>query len=468
MTAPPAPRLVVRLGLAGLAALLVVLAGTALALLLLFDRHIERAAIAELDVPLAELAAAVTIAGSEHVTLVSLPADPRFRHPLSGRYWQVSDGVRPLLRSRSLWDGELALPPDRLAPGILHVHRVAGPGGQQVILVEQLITAGPAGSARALRLSVAADRAPLLAARRAFALEMAVMLSLLGGLLVIGGWLQLRIGLAPLARLRSLVEALRERRAARLAPGLPREVQPLVDAVNLVLDARDRMVEQARHRAADLAHGLKTPLTALLADADRLRASGQTEVAASLAETAQQMRRTVERELARARAETTRSGEPGPGTAVRALVEGLSRTLTRALGEAAPQFVITVPQTVQVAVPASDLAEILGNLLDNAARHARSSVQVDWEQTGVMPGVLAVCDDGIGGPPEAIDAVLARGARGDESPGAGLGLAITRDLLEAYGARLEIGRNQPSGWCVRVHDLVVAGNASVPEGVGGR
>jgi signal transduction histidine kinase len=109
---------------------------------------------------------------------------------------------------------------------------------------------------------------------------------------------------------------------------VPDEVRPLVDEVNALLTARAEEVERSRHRAADLAHGLKTPLAALAADAGRLRSEGQPEIADGIEEVIGAMRRHVDRELARVRLRGIRYSEPH-ATVLAPLVRSLVATLAR-------------------------------------------------------------------------------------------------------------------------------------------
>ncbi len=104
---------------------------------------------------------------------------------------------------------------------------------------------------------------------------------------------------------------------------MPDEVRPLVEEVNALLDAREQEIARSRNRASDLAHGLKTPLAALAADSNRLRAKGETEIAGEIEAVIDTMRRHVDRELARIR---TRGGDrlrPGVATLVAPLVQSL-------------------------------------------------------------------------------------------------------------------------------------------------
>ena len=167
-----------------------------------------------------------------------------------------------MLRSRSLWDTVLKLPPDRLPDGAVHDHRLAGPAGQTLWVLERQVWV-ELQPGRRWQLVVAADIAPLDAQVRRFVGLMTMALAVLAAALMLAVGLQMRVGLAPLQRLQRAVNRLRAGEAERLTDDFPAEVQPLIDDFNQVLDQNSRMVEQARSRAGNLAHALKTPLTVL-------------------------------------------------------------------------------------------------------------------------------------------------------------------------------------------------------------
>ena len=129
-----------------------------------------------------------------------------------------------------------------------------------------------------VRVAVAADLARVSAARTAFANDLVLALGLLGFVLAAATSIQVGIGLRPLDALRRGVADIRSGRAKHLSAQVPVEVQPLVDEVNALLDAREEDIVRSRNRAADLAHGMKTPLAALAADGDRLRQKGETSI----------------------------------------------------------------------------------------------------------------------------------------------------------------------------------------------
>ncbi|AGA90498.1 signal transduction histidine kinase [Thioflavicoccus mobilis 8321] len=442
-----------RLWIAALASIAVAIALAGLGLVTLFERHVERRIGVELRVQLNQLTAAVTIDADGAVALTREPPDPRFAQPLSGLYWQIDgwvDGtlLKGLLRSRSLWDTVIDLPDDRLDTGAVHTHRLPGPANQRLLISERLVRLEYGGETRALRLAVGLDRAEIDTARNAFAADMAPYLALIAVLLAVATFIQIQTGLAPLETVRRGVEAIRSGRARRLTDTYPDEVMPLVGEVNGLLAAREQAIERARAWTADLAHGLKTPLSALGADAQRLREQGQTALADDLEQLAQGMRRRVDRELVRAR---IRSGTQ-PRQARVEVVDALNRllrTLQRTPDGARLAWQVTAPPRATAALMADDLFELLGNLLENAAKWARQRVWV--EVTAGERIVLRITDDGPGVATEQLPRLGERGLRLDErKDGSGLGLAIARDVVDAYGGDLTFDVANEGGLKVQV------------------
>ncbi|MCB1473274.1 MAG: HAMP domain-containing histidine kinase [Rhodobiaceae bacterium] len=428
-----------RLRLVAFAALVmaVALVAAGFGLTALFSRHLERRVGQELDTHIAQLSGSLRIAADGTLSLAREPADPRFARVYGGLYWQVADQTAGReLRSRSLWDSELQLPADPLHPGTIHVHDTTGPDGAPLLVHEQLVLVPVAGRDHELRVSVAINRQELAALEQGFARDVTPALALLGLVLLAGFAVQIGAGLKPMRAVRAGLADIREGRARRLAEAVPSEVAPLVREINELLDAQDADMARARDRAADLAHGLKTPLTALDSDIARLRDKGETAIAADIDELAARMRRHMERELARARIRHGRASDAPVATTL----AGIVRTLQRTPAGDALAFDIDVPADLSVHVDADDLAELLGNLLENAARHAKGRVAVGAASSGGQVRI-AVEDDGPGLAEDARAAVLARGKRLDEAGltgAAGLGLAIVQDILAAYGGELSL------------------------------
>lgn len=421
-----------RLALAGALAILLALGLAALGLAQLFGAHVERRAVSEMSVQLDQVIAGLDRGPDGQLELARPPADPRFAMPYGGLYWQIEEAGR-LGRSRSFWDTALDLPADTLGDGAVHVHRLTGPEGADLLVLERSITLPARLGGSAVRAAVAMEASDLLAARRDFMADLAPYLALLALALSVAGWVQLSVGLRPLQDLGSHIAALREGRAERMGGDWPVELRPVATEIDDLLAARDAETERARTRAADLAHGLKTPLQALMGEAGRLRRSGATDEAEGIEETARAMRRTVDRELARART-AARAADAAADPA--RVADRLIAVLRRTPDGARLDWQQEIPQGMAVALDEADLAEALGALAENAARHALSNVAISTRTVGDRLH-LSITDDGLGIPKSEREMLMRRHARADET-GTGLGLAIANDIAEAAGGTLTL------------------------------
>lgn len=408
----------------------------------LFERHVERRIDAELSDYAQQLAASVTTTNGK-VTIDQPPTNPRFDRPLSGLYWQVEsiDG-HAFLTSRSLWDSTIAVPRDQLANGGVHLQEVGGP--EQSLLrsvTRDVHIAAPAGE-KAFRITVAIDHRDITAASNAFAADAIPSLAFLAILLIAALWFQITVGLAPLERLRTAVADIVSGRAKRLSNDVPIEVRPLAAEINSLLSAQEVALAKARSRAADLAHGLKTPLQVLAADVRSLREKGETQIADEIDQVAVTLRRHVERELARARigaSATTGVAE----TSLRDSAIRVAGVLERTPRGRDLAFAVDVPSDLMIDMDEADLIEILGSLTENGCHFATGRVSIAARDTGSAIEI-AVVDDGPGIPEAQREQVLQRGIRLDlRLGGSGLGLAIVAETAEAYGGVLRIEDAQP-------------------------
>lgn len=270
-----------------------------------------------------------------------------------------------------------------------------------------------------------------------------------GILLMAVGALAVRHGLTPFRRLRQRLMAVRRGEDQRVEGAYPTEVQPLIDDLNALLEDREKAVKRAIATAGDLAHGLKTPLALLTQEADRAAAAGNPELAESIAQQVERMSRQVNYHLARARAAAS-----GAGGAARCQVgscaDALVRTVLKLYAGRALEISSTIPADLRARVQREDLDEILGNLLDNACKWARSRILLEGSRMDSMM-VVTVDDDGPGLEGVLRTVVLERGVRIDEAaPGSGLGLAIVRDLAELYGGSISLGESPLGGLRARV------------------
>ena len=313
-----------------------------------------------------------------------------------------------------------------------------GPGGALSIAVERTII-DPGG--RSFRAIVAEDHRTVETSVSEYVRDLAPALIMLAAALMAAFFIQITVGLAPLENLRLAVRNVVAQRAARLDGAAPSEVQPLADEINRLLNAQEKALARARSRATDLAHGLKTPLQVLSADIRALRKKGETELADDIEKSAGAIRRHVDRELARARL------APGVSSNVSCRLSetaaGVIAVVRRTPSGKQLSFNVNVAEDLTVPVDEGDLSEILGNLVENATRFARSSVRVDASTTAGEV-VIAVADDGPGIPDADRESVLSRGVQLDsKGGGSGLGLAIVSDIVEAYGGHLTMTNAAP-------------------------
>jgi len=266
---------------------------------------------------------------------------------------------------------------------------------------------------------------------------------------LVGGISMVRYGLSPFNDLRERLAAVRDGRVRRVDGRYPTEVQPLVDDLNALLELRDQAVKRAIAKAGDLAHALKTPLAVLAHEAEVADRAGQTELAGVMRQQVERMRRQVDYHLAHARAAAAGAG-PGAHCAVLESAEGLARTLLRLHAGRGLAIDVEVNRAHAVRAGREDLNEMLGNLIDNACKWARSRVTIT--SASVAAGIIiTVDDDGPGLEASMRDAVLQRGVRADEAaPGSGLGLAIVRDLVELYGGSIALGTSSTGGLQARL------------------
>ena len=259
--------------------------------------------------------------------------------------------------------------------------------------------------------------------------------------------LAVRFGLRPLRVLQEGLAAIRRGEAERISGEFPQDVAPLAAEVNLLLDANRAVVERARTQVGNLAHALKTPLSVIVNEADL----NSPRLVEKVREQAGVMRRQVSFYLDRARA-ASRARATATATEAKPVVEQLVRTFEKVYRDRAIVFVAEIPEGLRFRGESQDLTDLIGNLLDNAGKWARSRIVIHAEPearpaAGGRPFFTAsIDDDGPGLDGEERSAALERGRRLDESrPGSGLGLSIVVDLAAAYGGSLTLDQSPLGG-----------------------
>jgi signal transduction histidine kinase len=267
-------------------------------------------------------------------------------------------------------------------------------------------------------------------------------LALLGAGLALATLVQLRFGLRPLRDLRSALAAVRAGTERHVPADQPGELQPLVTELNALIDQNAAGLAHARQHVANLAHGLKTPLAALSL---KLAEAGAD---ADLRDMVDQIDRRVRHHLGRARADAT--GGARIRTPIAPAVADLLAVLRRIHADRPMTVDIAILDDLAVAIDPQDLDEMIGNLLDNAWRHARTALLIT--ATPIDGAVtLEIADDGEGLDDTARTQAMLPGRRLDErGDGHGFGLSITRELAELNGGTLSLGRSATGGLVARL------------------
>ncbi|KQM53378.1 MULTISPECIES: sensor histidine kinase [Sphingomonas] len=362
-------------------------------------------------------------------------ADQRFVEPYSGLYWQVSGKGREDFPSRSLWDRRLAFGgthDDRNA----HFYDSTQFPDEKLRVVER--DAVIPGSKVHWRFQVAQSRDGLDAQITTLRRTLVRSFALLALGLIVMAALQTFYGLWPLRRVREEIARMRAGQSNRVSSAMPVEVAPMVEELNALIEHNERQAEEARRHAGNLAHALKTPLTVIMNAAT----AQSDDLADTVIREARTMRRQVDHHLARARA-VGRRGSAHSRADVWPSLESVERAVGRLYRHV--RIDVTGPRGLQVHVERQDLDEMLGNLIENAAKYGGGSVFVT---VGAQSGFVEflVEDDGVGIPEEERVRIFDRGVRLDTGkPGTGLGLAIVRDVAEIYEGTVALEESEDLG-----------------------
>ncbi|QGM93571.1 sensor histidine kinase [Methylocystis rosea] len=398
-----------------------------------------------LDVYLRAIVADVSESGQEGRTGPGQLGDPQFELPGSGWYWQITrldDKSHDIKASRSLFANTLPkLSELGVAAEVGGFRRGYGPGpdGRRLRIVERVIDVGDlgiylvqvAGSGEEMEEQIARFRFALIVAFAALAIALAI-----------GAAFQVRFGLRPLRQLQRELASIRGGERERIIDAYPSEVAPLAEELNLLISANRDILERARTQVGNLAHALKTPLSVIVNEADA--APGQ--LAGKVQEQAQIMRDQISFYLDRARA-AARGGALGAATQIAPSIEALLRAFSKIYGDKGVIFSGGADPRLRFLGERQDLEEMIGNLLDNAGKWAKSRVTIDVCVEGASRPTLRVTidDDGPGLASHLRAAATQRGRRLDETkPGSGLGLSIVVDLAAAYGGSLQLN-DSPNG-----------------------
>jgi two-component system, OmpR family, sensor histidine kinase PhoQ len=392
------------------------------------------------------LMAAAEVDAQGRLTIDSRPSDPRLELPGSGLYAMVVDGSgKEVWRSRSSLSVSLS-PAAAVAPGEQRFASAADADGHGYFTQSYGVNWAAGNRHFPFTFRVAEDLKPFNDQLAIYRRSLWTWLGVAALLLLIAQWSILRWGLRPLRRVADELTRLEHGEQQQIAGNYPSEVSRLTDNLNSLLAQERAQRKRYREALADLAHSLKTPL-ALMRGAMR-EGEARAPLARTLEEQIERMDQIVAYQLQRAEA----SGRSRMSVAqpVRPVVERLGRALGKVYAAKAPLLDNEIGAEVRFRGDEGDLTELLGNVLDNAHKWCRSRIRVSASQEKATLA-LTVEDDGPGIEEADAERVLARGARADQSvPGHGIGLAVARDIVEAYDGRIVISRSALGGASVSV------------------
>ncbi len=418
------------------------LLGAGFLLVFLFREHIERRFDGQLRDHIEELVSTSEITPEGKLKLASIPNDPRFNRPLSGWYWQIIDKGNPVTYSRSLWIGKLAMPTDVTKPGA-HITMITGPADEQLRAMSKTITLPEAE--RGFIFTVAGPVGDIDHDVALFTRQLAMTLGALALALVAAILLQVRFGLRPLAGLRRDIADIRAGTRHRIHDDVPDEVLPVIEEINALLDHNETMLEKARAQAANLAHALKNPLTVMRNEASDIAG----ERGRIIKDQSDIITRNIERHLVRARAAGIQQSRD-VHTPVAQIAKDLKFSMELLYKERRLDIELLDMESLIFHGDSHDFEEMLGNLLDNACKWARSRVSISAMRSDARL-IISIEDDGPGISGEHVSDITRRGKRLDETvAGSGLGLDIVLDIAELYEGSLTLSRSPMGGLRARL------------------
>lgn len=394
-----------------------------------------------------------TAEGSQQpIRLTREPIDDRYQLALSGRYWLIgeisNDGaVSTIMASRSLYGETIKLPIQAASqiksnPGDVVRSTSRGPDNEPLRLAAQSVIF-PGEQDTQVVIIAAADSRPAAQAVRNFSLISLGLMSILALGQALAIFMQVRIGLRPVFKLRRQVADVREGRSKQVEGVYPTEIQPLADELNTLINHNKEVAEYAQTHVGNLAHALKTPL-AVLRNESHTKKSHLSKIVGRQSEI---MTDQVNHHLRRARA-AARGQSIGVKTPVDETLSSLVRTVERIYRKKDLNIQLTDTEGLEFRGEKQDLEEMVGNLLDNACKWTKSKVTVTVDMPVDMDARIRIIvdDDGPGIRPDKFGAVFKRGERLDEAtPGSGFGLSIVNDLARAYKGSLALDKSPQGG-----------------------
>ncbi len=368
------------------------------------------------------------------LVLFSRLSDPRFNQPYSGLYWTAST-KKDELRSRSLWDKKLNFKDNTLDI----TPTVKGAKDEKLIYIQKQIYLPEIKTP--ITITIGVDEDPLEKTLHQLTGQVWIILGLLfsGVLFLIG--IQVSWSLRPLAKMQSELIKLRKGEQQNLSQHYPQEIAPLVSDLNALLFHYQELLDRARNHAGNLSHSLKTPLSVLKNELEHLSEEDKKRLSLPI----NKLQEHIDYHLGRARMAGSMN-ILSVSTSPSDRVDAISMAFDKVYAAREIMLINELNSDDNIAVEATDLDEMLGNLLENGYKWASSMIRVHSKYAADNLIEITIEDDGNGIPEDKLEHVIRRGVRLDEStPGTGLGLNIVDEMAHSYRGSLLLGRSKMGG-----------------------
>jgi two-component system sensor histidine kinase PhoQ len=259
-------------------------------------------------------------------------------------------------------------------------------------------------------------------------------------------FLILRWGLTPLKDLSDDLKKIQDGEKEKLSGNYPKELRSLTSNLNHLLKIEQNQRERYRHSLADLSHSLKTPISVIQGISYKQFISNEDQQ--DLQTQAGKMTNTIRYQLQRAV-----NGFQGlyiNRVPIRPLVKSITDAMHKVYADKKLKITIQVASEYYFHGDENDLMEILGNLIDNACKYCNNQVAINIEASENHL-TLYIADDGNGIPLPQREVILQRGVRLDTvEAGSGMGLALVKEIIDAYQASINISDSELGGTCVEI------------------
>ena len=423
--------------------LLTFLAGAGWAVQQAHDDSARIARFARLQATVYLLVAGAELDTHNALVMPAALAEPRLSMPASGLYASIAqaDGGTPWQSPSVL---SVGLPFQRNVPTGLWRYEVLqaadADAGKFFLAASYGVKWADTDRSTSLVFSVLEDKAEFDREMASFGQTLWRWLGATGMLLLLTQTLLLGWGLAPLQQVKKELLRIKNGEQTRVQGRYPSEIAGLTDNLNTLID--QERARQTRYKEAldDLAHSLKTPLAVLRAALNDA-STGPTPMAQQVGLQVSRMDDIVRHQLGRAGA--SGAARFAPALALAPVLCRVRDSLAKVYADKALAFTTDCAPELSWRLDEGDAFEMLGNLLDNAAKWAKSNVTAQiWRDADCL--LIRVTDDGAGF--GNLESGLQRRVRLDEQvPGHGIGLAVVRDLVVSHQGEIRLSNTDAGG-----------------------